>query len=31
MVHSRNDKHDTKWVEYDRFGVLAIKAIQELC
>lgn len=30
MVHSRNDKYDTKWVEYDRFGVLAIKAIQEL-
>ena len=31
MVHSRADKYDTKWVEYDRFGVLAIKAIQELC
>lgn len=30
MVHSRADKYDTKWVEYDRFGVLAIKAIQEL-
>lgn len=30
MVHSRGDKYNTKWVEYDRFGVLAIKAIQEL-
>lgn len=30
MVHSRSDKYKTKWVEYDRFGVLAIKAIQEL-
>lgn len=30
MVHSRDDKYKTKWVEYDRFGVLAIKAIQEL-
>lgn len=30
MVHSRGDEYDTKWVEYDRFGVLAIKAIQEL-
>nr|DAH02067.1 MAG TPA: Receptor recognition protein, Long tail, Helical sandwich, Tail fiber [Crassvirales sp.] len=30
MVHSRGDKYKTKWVEYDRFGVLAIKAIQEL-
>lgn len=30
MVHSRDDKYNTKWVEYDRFGVLAIKAIQEL-
>ena len=30
MVHSRADKYNTKWVEYDRFGVLAIKAIQEL-
>lgn len=29
MVHSRGDKYKTKWVEYDRFGVLAIKAIQE--
>lgn len=31
MVHSRGDEYKTKWVEYDRFGVLAIKAIQELC
>ena len=30
MVHSRGDKYKTKWVEYDRFGILAIKAIQEL-
>ena len=30
MVHSRGDKYKTKWVEYDGFGVLAIKAIQEL-
>ena len=30
MVHHRQDKYDTKWVEYDRFGVLAIKGLQEL-
>lgn len=30
MVHSRADKYNTKWVEYDRFGVLAIKALQEV-
>lgn len=30
MVHSRADEYDTKWVEYDRFGVLAIKALQEV-
>ena len=30
MVHSRTDKYNTKWVEYDRFGVLAIKALQEV-
>lgn len=30
MVHSRTDEYDTKWVEYDRFGVLAIKALQEV-
>ena len=31
MVHDRGDENKTKWVEYDRFGVLALKAIQELC
>ena len=30
MVHSRAYKYDTKWVEYDRFGVLALKALQEV-
>ena len=30
MVHHRQDNYDTKWVEYDRFGVLAIKGLQEL-
>lgn len=30
MVHHRQDKYNTKWVEYDRFGVLAIKGLQEL-
>lgn len=30
MVHERTDKSKTKFVDYDRFGVLAIKAIQEL-
>lgn len=30
IVHHRQDKYDTKWVEYDRFGVLAIKGLQEL-
>lgn len=30
MVHERPDEDKTKWVEYERFGVLAIKAIQEL-
>ena len=30
MVHSRADEYNTKWVEYDRFGVLAIKALQEV-
>ena len=29
MVHDRGDENKTKWVEYDRFGVLAIKTIQE--
>ena len=30
MVHERLDEDKTKWVEYDRFGVIALKAIQEL-
>lgn len=30
MVHHRQDDYNTKWVEYDRFGVLAIKGLQEL-
>ena len=30
MVHHRQDNYDTKWIEYDRFGVLAIKGLQEL-
>lgn len=30
MVHERPDEEKTKFVEYDRFGVIAIKAIQEL-
>lgn len=30
IVHVRDDKDKTQWVEYDRFGVLAIKGIQEL-
>ena len=30
MVHTRSDDYNTKWVEYDRFGVLAIKGLQEL-
>ena len=30
MVHERPDKEKTKWVEYDRCGVIALKAIQEL-
>ena len=30
MVHTRPDQYNTKWVEYDRFGVLAIKGLQEL-
>lgn len=29
IVHTRNDSDKTKWVEYDRFGVLAIKGLQE--
>ena len=30
MVHERDDKDKTKFVDYDRFGLIAIKAIQEL-
>lgn len=30
IVHTRNDKDKTIWVEYDRFGVLAIAGIKEL-
>lgn len=30
MVHTRPDQYNTKWVEYDRFGVLAIKGLQEI-
>lgn len=30
MVHERNDNEKTKWVEYDRTGVLALKGLQEL-
>lgn len=29
IVHTRNDSDKTKWIEYDRFGVLAIKGLQE--
>ena len=30
MVHERADEDKTKWVEYDRFGLIALKVIQEL-
>lgn len=30
MVHERNDEDKTKWVEYDRFGLVALKVIQEM-
>lgn len=30
MVHERKDEYKTKFVDYDRFGLIAIKAIQEL-
>lgn len=30
MVHERNDAEHTKWVEYDRSGVVALKGLQEL-
>lgn len=29
MVHEQDDEFKTKWVEYDRLGVIALKAIQE--
>lgn len=29
IVHERQDKEKTKWVEYDRIGVLALKGLQE--
>ena len=29
MVNERHDEEKTKWVDYTRFGVLAIKSIQE--
>ncbi len=30
IVHERLDEDKTLWVEYDRFGILAIKGIQEI-
>ena len=30
IVHERLDSEKTLWVEYERFGLLAIKGIQEL-
>lgn len=30
ICHTRDDKDKTEWLEYDRFGVIALKAIQEL-
>ena len=29
IVHERNDKDKTKWVEYDRIGVLVLEAFKE--
>ena len=29
IVHEREDKDKTKWVEYDRIGVIALKGLQE--
>ena len=29
IVHEREDKEKTKWVEYDRIGVLTLKGLQE--
>lgn len=31
IVHERDDEQRTKWVEYDRVGVLALKGMQEMC
>lgn len=30
IVHEREDEQRTKWVEYDRIGVLALKGMQEM-
>lgn len=30
IVHERPDEDKTKWIEYDRIGVLALKGVQEL-
>lgn len=30
ICHTRDDNDKTEWLEYDRFGVIALKAIQEL-
>lgn len=30
MVHERDDEYKTKWLDYDRVGVLALKGVQEL-
>lgn len=30
IVHEREDEQRTKWVEYDRVGVLALKGMQEM-
>lgn len=30
IVHNRGDEQRTKWVEYDRVGVLALKGMQEM-
>ena len=30
IVHERPDEEKTKWIEYDRLGVLALKGVQEL-
>ncbi len=30
IVHERTDEYKTEWVEYDRFGILAIAGLKEL-